>query len=248
MTAPPARPFLTAQWRFLAMLNYRVDPAVLAPFVPAGTELDSWHGATFVSMVGFLFLDTKVLGVGVPFHRDFEEVNLRFYVRRTAPDGVRRGVVFLKEIVPRWAIATTARVLYGEKYVSLPMRHDVPVDVRSDLGGRPAHAEYGWRHGGLWDRLRVVPAGDAVTADAGSEEEFITEHYWGYSRLRGGGTVEYQVEHPRWRVWQAAEARLECRVRELYGPPFAAPLAGAPSSAFLADGSEVVVYRGARIA
>ena len=230
------------------MLSYRVDPAVLAPFVPAGTELDSWQGATFVSMVGFLFLDTRVAGVGVPFHRDFEEVNLRFYVRRTAPDGVRRGVVFLKEIVPRWAIATTARVLYGEKYVSLPMRHDVPVNVRSETAGRPNHAEYGWRHGGLWDRLRVVPAGDSVMADEGSEEEFITEHYWGYSRLRGGGTVEYQVEHPRWRVWRAAEARLECRARELYGPQFAEPLAGAPSSAFLADGSEVVVYRGARIA
>jgi uncharacterized protein YqjF (DUF2071 family) len=183
----------------------------------------------------------------VPFHRDFEEVNLRFYVRRTAPDGVRRGVVFIKEIVPRWAIAATARVLYGEKYVSLPMRHDVPVHARSEIACRPTHAEYGWRHGGLWDRLRVVPVEDSVMADEGSEEEFITEHYWGYSRLRGGGTVEYRVEHPRWRVWRAAEAHLECRARELYGPQFVEPLAGVPSSAFLADGSEVVVHRGTRI-
>jgi uncharacterized protein YqjF (DUF2071 family) len=233
------RTFLTAEWRYLAMLNYRIDPALLAPFVPAGTELDQWQGATFVSMVGFLFLDTRVLGAGIPFHRDFEEVNLRFYVRRTAEDGVRRGVVFIKEIVPRWAIATTARLFYGEKYVALPMRHDVPLS-----GGRPVHAEYDWRHGGAWDRLRVVPAGDAVEAAAGSEEEFITEHYWGYSRQRNGGTVEYRVEHPRWRVWRAAAASLECRAAELYGPQFAAALASPPSSAFLADGSPVIVYKG----
>jgi uncharacterized protein YqjF (DUF2071 family) len=239
------KPFLTAEWRFLAMLNYRIDPEILAPFVPAGTELDSWGGTTFVSMVGFLFLDTRVLGVGIPFHRDFAEVNLRFYVRRTAPDGVRRGVVFLKEIVPRWAIAATARFLYGEKYVALPMRHEIPLN---DLnGGRPAHAEYGWRHGGAWDRLRVVPAGDAAEAGPGSEEEFITEHYWGYSRLRGGGTVEYKVEHPRWRVWHAASASLDCRAADLYGPQFGAALAAAPTSAFLADGSPVIVYKGAKI-
>jgi hypothetical protein len=246
MTTTSPRRFLTAEWRHLAMLNYRVDPAVLAPFVPAGTELDAWQGRTFVSLVGFLFLDTRVLGVAIPWHRDFEEVNLRFYVRRHAPDGVRRGVVFIKEIVPRWAIATTARLFYGEKYVSLPMRHSVPGDGAADR--RPDHAEYLWRHHGVWNRLRVVPAGEPAEAGPGSEEEFITEHYWGYSRLRSGGTVEYRVEHPRWRVWQAGTASLEHDAADLYGPRFAAALAASPSSAFLADGSPVSVYRGERIA
>jgi uncharacterized protein YqjF (DUF2071 family) len=242
MTSPPLRPFLTAEWRHLAMLNYRVAPEVLAPFVPAGTELDAWHGTVFVSMVGFLFLDARVLGVGVPGHRDFEEVNLRFYVRRHASDGVRRGVVFIKEIVPRWAIATTARLLYGEKYVALPMRHAVlPAEI-------PTSAEYSWRHRGVWNRLRVVPAGEPALVAAGSEEEFITEHYWGYSKLRGGGTVEYRVEHPRWRVWSAAESLLECDAAALYGPALAGPLAARPTSAFLADGSPVIVYKGERIA
>jgi uncharacterized protein YqjF (DUF2071 family) len=238
------RPFLTAEWRHLAMLNYLVEPAVLAPFVPAGTELDAWQDRTFVSVVGFLFLDTRVLGAAIPWHRDFEEVNLRFYVRRHAPDGVRRGVVFIKEIVSRWAIAATARLLYGEKYESLPMRHMVPAEGAA----RPAHAEYLWRSRGLWNRLHLAPSGEAAEAGAGSEEEFITEHYWGYSRLRGGGTVEYRVEHPRWRVWQAASALLECDAANLYGRQFAAALAASPSSAFLADGSPVTVYRGERIA
>jgi len=232
------KPFLTAEWRSIAMLNYLVEPAVLAPFVPAGTELDAWQGRTFVSVVGFLFLDTRVLGLAVPGHRNFEEVNLRFYVRRHTADGVRRGVVFRKEIVPRWAVAATARLLYGENYVALPMRHEVT----------PAHAAYLWRHRGIWSRLHLVPMGEPAPAAAGSEEEFVTEHYWGYSRLRGGGTVEYRVEHPRWRVWSAETAALDCNAAELYGPQFAPALAASPSSAFLADGSPVIVYRGERIA
>ncbi|HEX8362069.1 MAG TPA: DUF2071 domain-containing protein, partial [Longimicrobium sp.] len=90
--------FLAAEWRDLVMLNYEADPAALRPLVPAGTELDAWGGTTYVSMVGFLFLRTRVLGIPIPFHQDFEEVNLRFYVRRRGPEGWRRGVVFVREI------------------------------------------------------------------------------------------------------------------------------------------------------
>ena len=240
----PPSPFLTARWRYLAMLNYEVPPEILQPLVPAGTELDSWQGQTFASMVGFLFLDTRVRGIAIPGHRDFEEVNLRFYVRRRAEDGWRRGVVFVKEIVPRFAIAGTARLLYGEKYVSLPMRHSIAGDpTRGGL-----YVMYGWRVRGRWTGIGAVVGGTPEAAAAGSEEEFITEHYWGYSSLRGGGCVEYQVEHPRWRVWKLLRPVLDCDVAALYGRRFAAPLAGEPSSAFLADGSEVAVYPGRRVA
>ena len=186
MTQP--RPFLTARWRYLAMLNYEVPPEALAPLVPRGTELDAWQGKTFASVVGFLFLDTRVHGFAIPGHRNFEEVNLRFYVRHRAEDGWRRGVVFVKEIVPRLAIAATARVLYGEKYVALPMRHSITGDPAR--GGM--YVTYGWRHpffGGRWMGLGAVVSGAAKEAQPGSEEEFITEHYWGYSSLRGGGSV-----------------------------------------------------------
>ena len=237
------RPFLTARWRYLAMLNYEVPPEILAPLVPAGTELDSWEGKTFASMVGFLFLDARVRGIAIPGHRDFEEVNLRFYVRREAEDGWRRGVVFVKEIVPRFAIASTARLLYGEKYVSLPMRHAITGDPTR--GGM--HVTYGWRFQGRWNGIGAGVGGAPQAAAAGSEEEFITEHYWGYSSLRGGGCVEYQVEHPRWRVWKLLRPVLDCDVAALYGRQFAAPLTGEPSSAFLADGSEVAVYPGRRV-
>ncbi|HEY9420181.1 MAG TPA: DUF2071 domain-containing protein [Thermoanaerobaculia bacterium] len=243
MDSPPSHPFLTARWRSLAMLNYPVAPEVVEPFVPRGTELDFWQGRTYVSVVGFLFLDTRVWGMGVPYHRDFEEVNLRFYVRRQGPEGWRRGVVFIKEIVPRFAIATTARLFYGEKYVSLPMRHLIMGDPTR--GGM--YVMYGWRHRGRWNGLGAVVSGTPKEAAPGSEEEFITEHYWGYSALRGGGCMEYRVEHPRWRVWQLERPVLDCDVAALYGQRFVETLAGEPSSAFLADGSEVTVYKGCKV-
>jgi len=240
----PLRPFLTARWRYLAMLNYLVLPEILQPLVPRGTELDSWHGKTFASIVGFRFLDTRVWGIGVPFHRDFEEVNLRFYVRRRGEDGWRRGVVFVKEIVPRLAVAALARLLYGENYVALPMRHAIAGDPqRGEMS-----VAYGWRWRGRWNGIGAKISGSPQEAAVGSEEEFITEHYWGYAAARGGGCVEYRVEHPRWQVWTLQQPALDCDVAGLYGEPFAAPLAAAPSSAFLAGGSEVAVYPGRRLA
>ncbi|MEK6407528.1 MAG: DUF2071 domain-containing protein [Acidobacteriota bacterium] len=237
-----ASKFLTAEWRHLAMLNFEVDPKVLRPFVPAGTELDQWHGRNFISVVGFLFLNTRVFGVAIPFHRNFEEVNLRFYVRRKASDGWRRGVVFVKEIVPRAAIALTARVVYGENYVAVPMKHHI--EGENGCAAKPRTVSYSWWFRGRENRIELTVQGDADEAAEGSDAEFITEHYWGYARRRGGRTMEYRVEHPRWRIARASAARLDCDVDGLYGSQFVESLQGQPASAFLADGSEVTVFRG----
>lgn len=236
--------FLTADWRTLIMLNYEVDPAILEPRVPRGVELDLFQDRAYVSMVGFLFLDTRVVGLPVPRHRDFEEVNLRFYVRREAPDGIRRGVVFVKEIVPRHAIAWVARVLYEEPYVALPMRHErrLPADGGDGL------ASYSWRLGRDWCRLAARFEGEPSPLSPGSEEEFITEHYWGYTRRSRGRTDEYRVEHPPWRVWKALDPVLEADAGRLYGPEFVPSLAAPPASAFVAEGSAVAVYRGDSLA
>ena len=239
-----ARIFLTGQWKHLLMLNYEIDPRLLAARVPRGTELDSWQGKTMVSVVGFMFLETRVLGVRVPFHARFEEVNLRFYVRRAGEDGWRRGVVFIKEIVPRRAVAMGARWFYNENYVAWPMRHRVVLDESTAARGV---VEYGWRAAGRWHQLRAETVGAARPLLEGSEAEFITEHYWGYARQRDGGTVEYQVEHPRWPVWEAGAGRFDCDVRAVYGAEFAEALRGAPSSTFVAAGSEITVRRGVRI-
>jgi uncharacterized protein YqjF (DUF2071 family) len=240
----PGRPFLTAEWRHLAMLNYEVDPAVLFPFVPAGTQLDSWDGKHLVSVVGFLFLDTRVCGVRIPFHTDFEEVNLRFYVRRQSAYGWRRGVVFLRELVPRFAIAATARFLYNEKYSAVRMGHSVATS-----GGTSAaeSVSYRWTFRARQNEIRVTATGDPSLIVSGAEQEFIAEHFWGYSMQRDGGTIEYKVDHPRWAVRSVSESRLDVDVAALYGRPFEPFLQKPPSSALLAAGSEVAVYAGERL-
>ena len=228
------------------MLNYEVDPAVLHRFVPRGTELDLFDDRAFVSMVGFLYHDTRVLGVPVPLHRHFPEVNLRFYVRRQGPEGWRRGVVFIKEIVPRRAIAWIARWIYDEPFERLPMGHQiVPREAAQQV---PGHVEFRWYRAGSWQRLAVETCGEAELLVAGSEEAFITEHYWGYTKRRDGTTSEYEVDHPSWRVWQVRRSAFDCDVANLYGEQFVEALSAKPSSAFLAEGSEVSVYQGARLA
>ena len=237
--------FLTAEWRYLAMLNYEIEPAVLRPLVPRGTELDAWNGRTFVSMVGFLFENTRVMGLRIPFHQNFEEINLRFYVRRKADDGWRRGVVFVKEIVPRAAIALVARWVYGENYVSLPTGN--VICRAQERGENVESAKYYWTFQERAQFLELATRGAPAPFGADSEEEFITQHYWGYSSRRDGVTVEYRVDHPPWRIWQSASARLDCDVENLYGRQFANFLALKASSAFLAEGSPVTVYNGRRI-
>lgn len=238
--------FLTARWTHLAMLNYEVDPALLLPHVPAGTELDVFRGRTMASMVGFLYHDTRVMGIGIPFHRHFAELNLRFYVRyRHHQDGWRRGVVFIKELVPRRMVALVARSFYDEQFCYAPMRY--AITPRQNDPNTPAQVEYVWKHAGNWQRLMVETTGDPQPLANGSEEEFIAEHYWGYTARRDGTTSEYHVSHDHWRVWQVSHAEFECDVASLYGAGFAEPLGGPPSSAFLAEGSPVTVYEGRRL-
>jgi uncharacterized protein YqjF (DUF2071 family) len=234
--------FLTAEWRHLVMLNYEVDPVILAPFVPAGTELGAWNGKVYVSLVGFMFLNTRVRGLRVPFHQNFEELNLRFYVRRKGEDGWRRGVVFIKELVPRAAIAFVARKLYNENYLAVPMAHCIEKD-----GDALKSARYAWRFNGKENHMQVVAQGGPKPLIPGSKQEFITEHYWGYARQRDGSTMEYRVEHPRWRVWESQAAEFQGDAVGLYGPQLGESLSRPSVSAFLAEGSEVEVFSGTRI-
>lgn len=229
------RVFLTAEWRHLLMVNFEVDARLLAPFVPRGTTLDTFNGRTLASVVGFRFLNTRVLHTPVPWHRNFDEVNLRFYVVRKRAQEWVKGVVFVKEIVPRRAIAWAARRFYNEHYVALPME---------SRGSVPGRMEYRWRRSGVWESVSARVTGESFLPDPSSEEAFISEHYWGYVRQRNGTTVEYEVTHPRWRVHRCEDASLQCDVAALYGPAFAPALSGRPVSAFLAEGSPVAVHYG----
>ena len=233
----PESVFLTADWRDLALVNYECGTEVLSQYVPAGTEIDLWEGRCYVSVVGLRFLKTKLLGVPIPFHRDFPEVNLRFYVRREVEGRMRRGVVFIKEIVPRHAVTWVARTFYDENYMTLPMREEIMADS----------FRYEWRSKGSWSKLSVRTRGDWSVPDLDSEASFVAEHYWGYAAQRDGSTLEYEVEHPRWRMAQADEVEYSCDVGGLYGEQFVEALSQEPVSAFMAEGSEVVVRRGVRL-
>jgi uncharacterized protein len=235
--------FLTAEWRDLVMLNYEVDPALLRDYVPRGVELDSFEGRTYVSLVGFRFLGTKLLGfLAVPFHTNFDEVNLRFYVRRREGAEQRRGVVFIRELVPRLAVAGLARFAYGEKYDSCPMQHEI---VRTDAA---ILAAYEWQFAGQAFRLDAEASGTPDYVAENTLENFITEHYWGYSAQAERASVEYRVSHKRWRIWVAAKSGFEGDAAGLYGLGFGEILRRKPDSAFIAEGSPVVVHQGRRIA
>ena len=236
----PPKPFLTAAWRYLAMFNYEIDPRILAPYVPRGTDLDSWADRTYVSIVAFRFLDTRLLGVSVPFHRDFEEVNLRFYVRRVCDAQVRRAVVFIRELVPRRAVAAVARAMYNEPYITVPMHSRIATDPKLAV-------RYSWSARGRWHSLEARAAKHPTLPTAESLEEFISEHHWGYTRQRDGSTVEYHVSHPQWAVSPVEEYRIDADLEALYGPAFA-PFLKTPASVFLADGSPVTVHCPTRLA
>jgi uncharacterized protein YqjF (DUF2071 family) len=245
------RPFLTASWHDLVMVSWAIEPALLRPYLAPGTELDLWQGDAVASIVAFDFRDTRVLGWRLPFHVRFPEVNLRFYVKRTMPDGsVRRGVTFIQEMVPRAAIAYVARTFYGEPYVATAMRRAaVPEQQLHDPDGTATRSlAYEWRRNGEWERVIALLTGPPRPMRANSTEEFIAEHYWGYTRRPGKPTLEYNVQHPRWNISLAAEVLIEADLATLYGPRFASALNDAPLSTFVAEGSAVSVSYGVPIA
>ena|SRR5271155_5819740 len=236
--SPNEAVFLTAEWQDLVMLNYEVAPRVIDKYVPRGTVLDSFLGKTYLNLVGFRFRRTKLFGsLAIPLHSDFDEVNLRFYVRRKEGDEIRRGVVFVAEIVPKQAVAILARLIYGENYVCLPMKHSVSTE------GSKKTVKYQWRMRNQWCQLTAEAMGPPQLTREGSLEQFITEHYWGYSTQRGGGSIEYHVSHVPWRVWVSTTAEFEGNASGLYGAELGQVLQGPASSAFIADGSPVTIFR-----
>ena len=228
--------FLTAEWRNLLMLNYEVDPEILKPYLPASTELDLWQGKALVSMVGFLFKNTRVFGVKWPLHVNFEEVNLRFYVRCFDGTEWKRGAVFISELVPKPVIAITAKTIYNEPYRALPMRHSI-----EESGNAQTRFLYEWKVKSQWNKLGATVDNVTKPIEPNSPEEFIFEHYWGYNKLRSGQTLEYAVEHVSWHIRDVKDCVFEADIAELYGSEFVPYLSVKPYSAFFADGSDIVV-------
>ncbi|RZK53298.1 MAG: DUF2071 domain-containing protein [Pedobacter sp.] len=232
--------FLSAEWRKLVLANYEVDKEILLKYLPPFTELDDWQGKYYVSLVGFMFVNTKLRGFGIPFHGNFEEVNLRFYVKYKDAGEWKRGVVFVKEIVPKPAITFVANTIYKENYQTLKMSH------KWEQGDNFLSVEYSWKTK-KWNRFLVRTSVATMPIAIGSEEEFITEHYWGYTKIAENVTSEYGVEHPRWEVYPVNDYEIEVDFAENYGNDFDFLSHRKPNSVMLAEGSEIRVLKGKKI-
>lgn len=233
------KPFLSAEWRRLLLLNYAISPKVVEPYLPAGLEIDWWNDTCYLSLVGFRFVNTKMLGLAIPGHRHFPEVNLRFYVKYHDPElGLKRGVVFIRELVPKPAITWVANTLYRERYQTVPMRY------HWDVSPTQLEVGYSWRKKGVQHQFSTLAQATPEDLLPGSEAEFITEHYWGYARWDAQRSMEYQVEHPRWQTY--AVQNFECKVdfAQAYGTDFAFLNDLTPHSVFLAEGSAITVGKG----
>ena len=233
--------FLNAEWRQLAMANYTIDPSILKKHLPAGTEIDLFEGKCYISLIGFMFLNTKLLGVKIPFHTNFEEVNLRFYVKRFENNIWKRGVVFIKEIVPKPALTFIANTIYNEHYETLPMNHH----WKKTNSNRTV--SYQWKKNNIWYSFMVRAALMSSIIKSNSEVEFITEHYWGYAKVSENETNEYEVTHPRWEHYPIDHFEIKVNYEAVYGPEFEFLNRMNPNSVILANGSEITVENKTKI-
>ena len=220
------------------MANYETDPEIIRPFLPFKTGIDLWNNTCYLSLVGFMFLNTKVKGIKFPFHTNFEEVNLRFYVRYKDNDEWKRGVVFIREIVPRSALSFIANTVYKENYETMTMSHNW------ERNNGMQTIEYKWKKEKKWNILEVNAGTELIDISKGSEEEFITEHFWGYTKISREKTSEYGVEHPRWQVYDIKDYTIDVDFNAVYGQNFGFLTNLKPKSVFLAEGSEIEVKSG----
>ncbi|AVI51387.1 hypothetical protein C5O00_09455 [Pukyongia salina] len=227
--------FLTAEWRKLLLVNYEIEPHLLKPYLPYKTELDTWNGIHYVSLVGFMFLNTKVFGLKFPFHINFEEINIRFYVRHHDGKNWRRGVVFIKELVPKPIISFIANTVYNEHYATRKMYHSWMEDADS------LNIEYGFLEKGKNHSMQVNASKTATEIPPNSETEFITEHYWGYSSISGKKTTQYEVTHPRWLAYEVKDYKVDMDFGQVYGDRFIILNGLEPRSVMLAEGSSITV-------
>jgi uncharacterized protein YqjF (DUF2071 family) len=225
--------FLKAEWRKLAIINYEINPETLIKYLPKGTELDFYQGKCYVSLVGFMFLNTKLLGLPIPFHRNFEEVNLRFYVKKKEGNEWKRGVVFIKEIVPKPALSFVANSVYKENYKTMLMKNFI-----NEKDGELL-IKYSWKDKS-WQSIEITAENERLKMETNAEFEFITEHYFGFTK-KGNKTSEYEVCHPKWDYYFIKDYQLEIDFEKIYGKDFGFLNHQKPISIMLAEGSEIEV-------
>jgi uncharacterized protein len=232
LSPPPGMPFLTAEWRDLIGVTFPCSADPLSPYLPPGATIDTLEGSPRVSLVAFAFSRTRVLGVPIPGHIRFPEINLRFYVRYRG----QRAVVFIRELVPRRAIATIARLRYNEPYVRVPMSCGRELDTTSG-------AVRVWHRFAQGSSVAVTASATGTLPEPGSPGHWLTDHALGIGRRRDGAAVLYHVAHPTWALHEIAAIDLDVDFAAVYGPEWAWLADAQPSHVSLATGSAVTVSR-----
>jgi len=227
--------FLRAQWQNLIMANYEIDPSILLPYLPKGVELDYFHGKTYISLVGFLFKNTSIFNIPIPFMGTFEEVNLRFYVLRKEGNEIKRGVVFINETVPNKIVAYVANKLYKEHYIAIPTKHSW------EITSKIKEITYRWKVKSKWNSIQVNASIAKQNMEVGSIEEFIFEHYFGYTKVNENHSIEYKINHPSWQINGINDYKIECDFAAFYGNDFEILNYAKPHSVMLAEGSDISV-------
>lgn len=226
--------FLKASWENLIMANYQVDPAILKPFLPKGVELDLYKGKSYVSLVGFMFKNTSLFGIPIPLFGSFEEINLRFYVKKVEGNKIKKGVVFINETVPYKIVAQLANKLFKEHYIAIPTKHSIHI-------GKYKQIQYDWKRKGIWNSIAVCSENEKYKIEPSTIEEFIFERYFGFTKINENTSQEYRINHPKWVTNKIHSVEINCDFEIMYGKPFAHLKDMTPDSVLLAEGSLVKV-------
>lgn len=225
--------FLTAEWRNLINLTYRVPAEVLEPILPQGVELDLYEGHAHLSLVAFDFVNTRVKGIKIPFHVDFPEINLRYYVKSRG----HRGVVFIRELVPKHCIAFIAQRFYNEPYESFPMESD----HQTLPDGRLRSHHKVWKEEHEY-HIETIAGAEKTTPPADSAAHFFKEHDLGFGVDKKGETLIYEVSHPIWETRELHEVKLDFDFGKIYGEEWAFLKDLRPQFSLFAEGSAIKVY------
>lgn len=226
--------FLQANWENLIMANYEIEPSILAPYLPNGVELDFFNNKAYVSLVGFMFKHTKLFGFPIPFFGSFEEVNLRFYVKKIENRKIKKGVVFINETVPFKIVALLANKLYKEHYISIPTKNSIYITEHK-------HIKYQWKINSKWNSIEAKAEKYKHQIEQNSIEQFIFERYFGFTKLSDSSTQEYKIHHPKWMTNQLLNTHVDCDFTSMYGAAFSGLNNQTPDSILLAEGSQVSV-------
>lgn len=192
----PGPRILSQRWTEVTFLHWRVDPAHVAAYLPAGTRPDVYDGSAWVGLIPFRLSRTAFLGgPPVPYFGTFPEVNVRLY---SVDERGRRAVVFASLEASHLLPVLTAQAVFGLPYRWASMR----------MGHRDGLVGYRTRrHNDPGARSHIIARPlEPVTADP------LADHLtarWAYHERHLGRTWFGANRHEPWPLRRAELVHLD---------------------------------------